>query len=1048
TVITPGLAFHLFGLGPDCCSVSQCDSSEQEAIYMYHINPQSLDTAGINQEVLIGNRSEDLQPLRENLLMVYIPKNPQQVNMYDPCGPKDGKTLTRLAMSLSTAQKASNEKILRQPLQVKPIKGQSSVFPLMHRGIEITVDEIGGVGVFLFLFAKVVENSTEQEQASALRLLFSLLRHSKKHAQDFKEMSGYSLLAKVMSTDKFINSFQVLKVLLDACLSESVIHFNTVTKAYSFIPYAKAIIQDVSIVREILLAWKVWDKGNVEVWHLCFVALEELIKEQHPYREFNRQQLHCAKTVDKLLVTCQERIQEACPSLPLPICSSMVKIIGHMMGSPPDINIVVTVCDFLLIAHPAASTFINHTADSFWFTHHWASGKKEKKKEKQSLSSTPSKGRSPSRTWHRSVEDVVETDQRNLTADVIAGERRLSVSLPSSPNTVKRQLSFKDSNFQFVASENSDSDILLSSAESRSRSQTYPPLAGCLDQKELTHALTTISTDTNEDNIEDKEALNDVENEEVFPPPQVEENDNSEDIFSKARNSAHTRINVHSTTMDSDACVISLGSASEDQIEHRDTFRGGDQEGPEISARIPSKDHSTPESYMTAVSGSSVNTKIADDTSPVISPGTGEVTEGGATAQSKPKELQNDSSNLLSDVSNSQSEDWELYPDPTSMNSVQVSLENANKDGIDEVDEGEKGLVVVCSGLLQLLQGVVINLCDVASKRILGMVLRPEVLLVLAHHNSPEIRTAVVQLLDVYFHRATDEQCENFLKIQGFHLLGSQLHQHQATRSLVEACLAMVFGKLHSMIDDIDPNQLSDLRPLQQSAITPVLALMEKTVYDTSLCHNAICLLIQLFETAPQMTQVMLENGLVEVLGNMVAAINKNEPRISDIIGEDEQQIVVEDIQHFAAMIAVKTFSTSGVSCYQQFDDMMTMFSILEMKEEERYGLQSRAVENVRSIQCSCFQAVLEFVETKCTIEDRGVVANLPLPYIKSASSLNDQSPLALPVVTSRRKTEGAVSLVPVSEREVTLEVSEESPESGAEDVVDTVFNLNASRTE
>lgn len=49
----------------------------------------------------------------------------------------------------------------------------------------------------------------------------------------------------------------------------------------------------------------------------------------------------------------------------------MMNIIRSMIGTPPDIYVVITICDFLLLTHPAASTFVNHMTSQFYFMQKW-----------------------------------------------------------------------------------------------------------------------------------------------------------------------------------------------------------------------------------------------------------------------------------------------------------------------------------------------------------------------------------------------------------------------------------------------------------------------------------------------------------------------------------------------------------------------------------------------------------------------------------------------------------------------------------------------------
>ena len=160
----------------------------------------------------------------------------------------------------------------------------------------------------------------------------------------------------------------------------------------------------------------------------------------------------------------------------------------------------------------------------------------------------------------------------------------------------------------------------------------------------------------------------------------------------------------------------------------------------------------------------------------------------------------------------------------------------------------------------------------------------------------------------MYFHRSSPDQSEPFLKIHGFHLLASQLHQHTSSRELLEACFTILLGQPHLLEDPIHPNLLVEMSPVQQYAVVPILSLLEGTIQDTALCHNSLTQLLCLFESVPDMAVVMLDNGLVETLCNMVAVINRMPARSTDVIGTDERQVVIGDLEQFFSFIAVRAF--------------------------------------------------------------------------------------------------------------------------------------------
>ena len=94
--------------------------------------------------------------------------------------------------------------------------------------------------------------------------------------------------------------------------------------------------------------------------------------------------------------------------------------------------------------------------------------------------------------------------------------------------------------------------------------------------------------------------------------------------------------------------------------------------------------------------------------------------------------------------------DWELYPDVDSMRSIPVSI-NETTNQI-EVDDDEKGLVLISAGLLELLSQIVVTLPNSDLLQVLGIILKPEVLLILAHHAAPKIRANVVKVCNSIDH--------------------------------------------------------------------------------------------------------------------------------------------------------------------------------------------------------------------------------------------------------------------------------------------------------
>ncbi len=152
-------SFHLFALGPDCPTVSQCDCTEQVAEYAQYISDAVLHHSSLSHDVLIGNHTVYLQHLRENLLVTYSPRNATQFSIYH-----SHSNMKNLVAMLGVKGKASPssdaiQKVIFNPLCHQPTVVsallETDIAPQKHTGLSQALEEIGGIGAFFMLFAKV-----------------------------------------------------------------------------------------------------------------------------------------------------------------------------------------------------------------------------------------------------------------------------------------------------------------------------------------------------------------------------------------------------------------------------------------------------------------------------------------------------------------------------------------------------------------------------------------------------------------------------------------------------------------------------------------------------------------------------------------------------------------------------------------------------------------------------------------------------------------------------------------------------------------------------
>lgn len=135
------------------------------------------------------------------------------------------------------------------------------------------------------------------------------------------------------------------------------------------------------------------------MWETLLAALEILIRVHHPNQVFNIRQFLKAEVVHRFLLTCQvlqvgfchkaadnsasfptaklkthvclkEHRDDHLTAIPQEVCLSIIKILQEVLGSPPDMELLKLICNFLLAVHPPTNTYVCHTPSSFYFSLH------------------------------------------------------------------------------------------------------------------------------------------------------------------------------------------------------------------------------------------------------------------------------------------------------------------------------------------------------------------------------------------------------------------------------------------------------------------------------------------------------------------------------------------------------------------------------------------------------------------------------------------------------------------------------------------------------
>lgn len=332
--------------------------------------------SGVSWDAVLDNGIVNLKELQDNLLITYSAQNPLAMNVYPQVVGSSGAGMGSLFPGqpgfrvVTPDQRASQQLPLAiKPTQYGPLNTQQ------YRGLVSAVSTLGGAHVFLFLFARVVElKATEVEQGKALFLLLKLVQSDTSLFSQFVQEDCHKLLLKVLASQRCIPGHHMLKAVLDACCDKPVLQHQPGPRClFRVVQQSEAIVVNSFLLSTIVGSWRDWERVAVAgeeggVLGTLFRALHVLLRDDHPFREFNASQFNRVRLVEALLLFCKERfLYEEWQPIHPSVCCSLVELVRSLMGAPPEFSHVVAVADCLLLLHPASATYITHVRPSYYF---------------------------------------------------------------------------------------------------------------------------------------------------------------------------------------------------------------------------------------------------------------------------------------------------------------------------------------------------------------------------------------------------------------------------------------------------------------------------------------------------------------------------------------------------------------------------------------------------------------------------------------------------------------------------------------------------------
>ncbi|KAM9727298.1 lysosomal-trafficking regulator isoform 1-T3 [Menidia menidia] len=895
-------AFYLYSSGPDLTSIMPCKYGKPKGSLSKFITQDGLKCEHV-REILMKNKDIDTTALVESLAVVYAPSRPRVYTIYEPVIRLKGQ-----AKTVVTQRPFSSKEVQSVSFDPSTLK---ALLPTETQGLQSVLHKIGGTGNFVFLFAQTVELSDcEKTQALALRVLLSLCKFNQHRIHEMDCYHGYSMIHQVLIKPKCIVGYHVLKTLLDGCCSGPILILGD-DGQFRLDTESAAVVQDIRMLSDILLDWKIWARAECGVWETLLAALEILIRVHHPHQVYNIRQFLNAEVVHRFLLTCQvlqEHRDEHLTAIPQEVCLSFIKIIQEVLGSPPDMDLLKLIYNFLLAVHPPTNTYVCHTPSSFYFSLH-IDGK----------------------LYQEKVQSIMYLRHSN------SGGKSASSSVMSLSPTVFTDAPH-EGHLQGPSTEHGGDDQSLRPPVLALSPYTSPLLtprlgngssseAGESDGVSLTSQQTLGSTETLKKVGGDEQLLSSCESAQTI----CDSKDAGEGVALRTPS-----ISVEEER-DEAAEVDSLAEGSVGVAESEDRFDWASDEAPR-----------RPDSLKGIQSFQRSHSNLAS--LGLAFP----VPNGSLAAGRWPSAADR----------GSMPEDWESYTYSPGYERAQSKAESNDRSSTEDC------LVLVCCGLYDLLRGVLLLLPDLMLEEVMDKLIQPEALIVLVNHSSPLIQQGVMKLLDAYFSRALKEQKEKFLKNHGFSLLANQLYIHQGSQGLLECFLEMLFGRPMGLEEDLDLDEMENISPFRKRCIIPLLGLIENSLYENSLVHNILCMLLQLVNACPKLADILLDHGLLYVLFNTLSTLNGMENGIP----LNDYKLLVCDIQQMLVAVTIHSCSSSGSQYFRIIEDLITLLGFMQTSKTRR--TQEMAV----ALQFRVLQSAIEFIKTTANQEPRKLSSSVNTP--------------------------------------------------------------------
>ncbi|CAG9119585.1 unnamed protein product [Plutella xylostella] len=300
------------------------------------------------------------------------------------------------------------------------------------------------------------------------------------------------------------------------------------------------------------------------------------------------------------------------------------------------------------------------------------------------------------------------------------------------------------------------------------------------------------------------------------------------------------------------------------------------------------------------------------------------------------------------------------------------------------VRAGAEGGWAVCEGILNLLHDAITVMPESDLNVAAAGPLKPERLVVLGHHRNGGVRAALVRVLGALQRRAP-RRPPPLLNVH----LADQIALYPGTWDLATACAGLLTKCDVPLEDQLDDDIWLDLGEEAACSAAPLLAVLPRCLDDVPLAHNITLLIRRLIDKVS--LKALSEVAVVEVVVRSITAVGSMPDQ--DFEG---RELLLEDLYELLNKIALKALATQhNMQIVTEIHHMLTYIEAsacspdpedpeVETPSSQQAGQWAAA----RAAQCRLCVAQITYLDNELSASGSARQTNYFTSVLSSAVSL------------------------------------------------------------